>query len=132
MALNPFEQLFYTTIRIEAIFGSEVGTGTGFFFSFPTNKPNEQLPVIVTNKHVVEGAKTLALKFKLTKQDGAVDHSSNFEIRYDDPFIINHPLNDVDLCCLPIAHLITHSKADGERAIHRQLYARTDPPECRY
>ncbi len=42
------EQLMFSTIRLEAKNGS---CGTGFFYNFKTG--NNIVPVIVTNKHVV-------------------------------------------------------------------------------
>jgi len=55
------EQLTYNTIRIE----TENSTGTGFFFNFKVEKDSlSYIPTIITNKHVVEGAKKIFLYFR--------------------------------------------------------------------
>lgn len=58
----------HSTIRVEVLneSGLIVSTGTGFFFSF-TLGGNKNIPVIVTNKHVVRGARIGRLVFTVAK-----------------------------------------------------------------
>lgn len=52
------EKLIHTTIRIISIRNDDLtSTGTGFFFRFDLKGKN--IPVIVTNKYVVEKLKKL-------------------------------------------------------------------------
>lgn len=56
--LTVAEQLMHTTVRLECALADGRGsTGTGFFFSYLLDG-DRSIPVIVTNKHVVEGART--------------------------------------------------------------------------
>ena len=51
------EQLAYSTTRLEVQFSNGTsGTATGFFFRF--QKSGFDIPVIITNKHVINGRKT--------------------------------------------------------------------------
>lgn len=69
MTLSPAEQLAHSTVRIECDLSSGgIGTGTGFFYSLDRSG-DQHIPVIVTNKHVVEGA--IRGRFLLTLHDGA-------------------------------------------------------------
>lgn len=65
--LSAAEQLMHTTVRLECeLTDGGVSTGTGFFFSFKIDD-DTQIPLIVTNRHVVDGAKTGT--FVLTKRN---------------------------------------------------------------
>ena len=55
------EQMLYSTLRLEANDGS---TGTGFFFNFAVDN-NLYVPVIITNKHVVNNNQKETVKFFL-------------------------------------------------------------------
>jgi hypothetical protein len=58
MILSLSERISYSTVRIECQYtdGTQ-GTGTGFFFNFLVNKENNtHVPVVITNKHVINGA----------------------------------------------------------------------------
>ena len=59
------KQIAHTTIRI----ASSEGSGTGFFLQFDSLEPNHFIPLLVTNKHVVEGVDKVVLKF--TKANSA-------------------------------------------------------------
>lgn len=56
MDLSPAEQFAHSTVRIECdLVGGGLGAGTGFFYSLDRNG-EQHIPVIITNKHVVQGA----------------------------------------------------------------------------
>ena len=107
MPLSPAEQLAHSTVRIECdLAGGGVGTGTGFFYSLNRNG-DQHVPVIVTNKHVVEGA--VKGRFLLTLHNGndgpAVGKVKAYELDSFHSRWFPHPDNDVDLCVMPIAPL---------------------------
>ena len=55
--LSPSEQLAHSTVRIECQLANGLtGTGTGFFFRFAESE-GIHVPAIVTNKHVIAGAR---------------------------------------------------------------------------
>ena len=56
--LTTAEMLMHTTVRLECTLADGRGsTGTGFFFSYLLDE-GRNIPVIVTNRHVIEGAQT--------------------------------------------------------------------------
>lgn len=105
MQLSITDLLNYTTVRIETITENGEGAGTGFFFKF-NESDKGFIPVIITNKHVVRGAKYGS--FYLTPKDennNPIDTEKkrlsfrnefeNFEDRWK-----FHPDDDVDLCVM--------------------------------
>ena len=59
------EQLMFNTVRIEAHDGS---SGTGFFFNFSDGEFT--IPVLITNKHVVNYNRNETVKFLLHLNEG--------------------------------------------------------------
>lgn len=67
MSLSITEQLQYATVRIVvALSNGEQSTGTGFFFILG-GKGTDEVSVIVTNKHVLEGGRSATLKLRERK-----------------------------------------------------------------
>lgn len=105
--MTPAEMLMHTTVRLECDLGSSrQSTGTGFFFSFKVNEKTH-IPIIVTNKHVINGAKVGT--FVLTKSDvegqpllGQTEKVilNNFESLW-----LKHPEESIDLAVFPLAPL---------------------------
>lgn len=105
-------ELLFTTTRIDTINedGSE-GSGTGFFFGF--NVDGKIIPVVITNKHVVEGSRRGSFCVHLANQTGDVEDvnvsfdSDNFETLW-----FKHENPDVDLCMMPVLYLSKRKNAN--------------------
>jgi hypothetical protein len=116
MSLSPAEQLAHSTVRIECeLIDGSAGTGTGFFYSL--NKSGDQyVPVIVTNKHVVENA--IKGKFLLTSRDAngmpQVGSFKSFELDNFQSRWVPHPNPSIDLCVMPIAPLLIEAEQRNE------------------
>ncbi len=117
--LSPAEQLAHSTVRIESKFADgSLGTGTGFFYSL-NRKEDKHVPVIITNKHVINGADKV--RFILTLQDcnGGPNLGVNqgFELDNLQTPSFWHPHTDasVDLCAMPIAPLISLAEQQGKK-----------------
>lgn len=111
--LSPFEQLAFSTIRIECdLAKGGISTGTGFFFRF-AQVGDRFVPAIVTNKHVVAGSTRGRLFFTLATADGKPDVGQTFLWNIDEfeKGWIPHPEADIDLCMFPIAGLINQAAA---------------------
>lgn len=107
MELSPSEQLAHSTVRIECLFpGNVVGTGTGFFYSLH-RKEDKHVPIIITNRHVVEGASDARFMLTLRNDDGTprIGEHHQFTIANFGAFWKNHPDPSVDLCAMPMAPL---------------------------
>ncbi len=84
------EQLMYNTVRLSSLDGS---SGTGFFFNF--NIEDKIVPVLITNKHVVNFNQNATMRFllHLMNLDGD-DSGENFEVTYTTTWIF-HPIQDI-------------------------------------
>lgn len=111
------EALMHMTVRLECkLAGNSSITGTGFFFKFEIDDQTI-IPVIVTNKHVIEGSEVGS--FVLTKADDQGQpirgetvpvQLANFESRW-----VKHPDKNVDLAVFPLAELLNEADSKGLR-----------------
>jgi hypothetical protein len=112
------DELLFTTVRIETEGAS--GTlwhGTGFFFRFTTDNP-QGFPVIVTNRHVVKGAKI----GRFSIHEGVLDGdtfvpactSDRIELEDFESKWIGHPDPDVDLCGMRLQPLLDSAEERGK------------------
>jgi hypothetical protein len=123
MTLSITEQLAFSTTRIDVMYydGSS-GTGTAFFFRLKESE-QQHIPVIVTNKHVVEKGKIGV--FRLTMQDEKGDpmvgkiqtiQIDNFEKQW-----FYHPDPSIDLAVMPIAPLLNEADKRGIKFFFRSF-----------
>jgi hypothetical protein len=121
--LSASEQLAFTTVRIQCETKTgNASTGTGSFFNFKFNG-DQQVPVIITNRHVIKDS--IKGVFQLTKanadgtpQVGKFDNIivDNFEKGW-----ILHPKSEIDLCIMPMAPLFHEAQKQGKYFFHRQF-----------
>lgn len=105
----------HTTVRLEcSLGGSHQSTGTGFFFSFQLEN-NQTIPLIVTNKHVIDKSETGTFVLTKSDADGSPMIGSHTKVQFDnfERLWIKHPDPQVDLAVFPIAHLMNHVKKAG-------------------
>lgn len=103
----------FTVVRLEAVDSEgEEAIGTGFFFQVHGDDTSD---VLVTNKHVIEGADVVRFPIHRTKidTDGRVELGRHELIatRYSE--WLHHPDPEVDLCCLPVAPRAENFKEKG-------------------
>lgn len=105
------EQLTYNTIRIE----TDKAVGTGFFFNFKVEKDSTKyIPVIITNKHVVNGATRIFLYFR--KSINGIPENGNaiiYEIPNSPRTVIQHPSPNTDLVVIPIGQILQQIQKDN-------------------
>ena len=106
--MTPSELLLHSTVQIICETTPGVNSfGTGFFFAlFPHG--NQNVPVIVTNKHVVAGATTGHLKLTMQNGDGSPDLNNfvDFSVPNFQNQWIPHPDPAVDLTIMPYAGML--------------------------
>lgn len=124
MALNPATQISLCTVRIEAHFegGANLGTGYLYTFEIPDTDPSSVhlTPVMVTNKHVVDGADYLEVSFDVIKKGAQIDDDGKvsseirktFHIKDFENSIIRHPDSNVDLCVVLLGHVLNAIEQD--------------------
>ena len=106
------EQLVYSTVRIMTQDGEgRTGSGTGFVAKLHEQENGRHIPVLITNRHVVEGQKKVQFLFHEASVGGirpipggrikvmTRDGGENFML---------HP--EVDLAALPIADIIQQAR----------------------
>ncbi|WP_338356798.1 serine protease [Yeosuana marina] len=104
--MHVTEQLLNGSIKIEAINGNITSSGTGFFFTFYTDDKKNAVPVIITNKHVINGSKSIRLFFRKVI-NGKPDYAPPYvvSIPNDSTTVINHPNKNIDLVAIPTAQI---------------------------
>lgn len=106
-ALSVSEQMMFSTLRLR----TSTGSGTGFFFNFST--PEGVIPLIVTNKHVINGKLKETVDFEI-HLDGNDFKTLEFRrVSYETNWI-HHPRCDLAACFA--ADLINDVKTTYGRA----------------
>lgn len=99
------EEMAYSTVKIK----TNTGSGTGFLFHRPLD--NQQImPVIITNKHVVENAQDAEIIFHLSKDGMPSGETINIRIDNFESRWIKHSNKNIDLCAMPIAGFMNEIK----------------------
>lgn len=121
---SPSEQLTHTTTRIECnLLDGGQSTGTGFFFSFKIGKIT--VPVIITNKHVIDNAESI--KFVLNEVDekgirlNKKHVNAMIQKEYISKRVIRHPDEDVDLCIITINGVLNNIQKAGTQTYFKFL-----------
>lgn len=104
------EQMLFSTVRLVA---SNNSTGTGFFFNFAFND-NKIVPVIITNKHVVNNNQKEEVKFFLHTKSGDAPDDEKINISFTTDWHF-HP--DQDLCFCFVAPLFQQIKNQKQKEI---------------
>lgn len=115
--MTPTEQLLHSTVQIicETTPGNN-SYGTGFFFAF-FQQGNQNVPAIVTNKHVIAGATSGRLRLTLQRTDGSADLNNSIDVSVTDfpKYWIAHPDPAVDLAVMPCASLLQDLNNQGKK-----------------
>ncbi len=113
--MTPAETLMHNTVRLECTLNdNRVSTGTGFFFSFKIDD-NNHVPVIITNKHVINNSKVGTFVFTKSNSQGEPVLGSTERVVLDnfESLWLKHPEENVDLAVFPIAPLHHQAEAKG-------------------
>lgn len=113
--MSPAAIITLSTLRIECHASRGKSIGTGFLFNFHVGDSDSKVtaPVIVTNKHVVDGATslhtTVSLMPKGTKEQvredctaTSVEHRTIVWEGFQSA-VESHPEASIDICAIPIA-----------------------------
>lgn len=102
------EHILYQTVRLEC----SGYTGTGFIYGFKVGE-EEYLPVIITNKHVVDNLTRNTVKFSLhTKDTDGKVLPNVVHYSWESDWIF-HPNDKVDLCCTLFKPIMEEAKKNG-------------------
>lgn len=126
MPLALIEQLAYSTVRLECTYADgNTGTGTGHLMKLK-DTGTEHIPVIITNKHVVQNASGAKFTFCKTDEKGDPMDKDHVTVNYQNlqSHIKYHPDTTVDLCAIPLGPII-HQAEQQKMQIFRAS-AKTD------
>jgi len=110
--LSPSEQLAFTTVRIQCSTNTgNSSIGTGFFFSFKMND-DQQIPVIITNSHVIQDSVRGIFQLTNANADGTpqIGNFNNIIINNFEKNWIPHPKPEIDLSIMLIGPLLMKLK----------------------
>lgn len=102
-----------TLAALSTVFlSNEKSLGTGYFYLFEF-EDGQQLPAIITNKHVIDGSNMLTAHLQIHPKDTEIrnDGSSDGELKFTLNFesvheqSVRHPDKDIDLCAIPVGGL---------------------------
>jgi hypothetical protein len=122
--MNPIDELVHITVRIETAGSKGNGSGTGFIMNLCQDDAG-CVPVIVTNKHVINGAHIGQFHMTRAKAPDMAEPDlgnnvpipmANFESLW-----IKHPNPDVDLAVLPIAPVLLEARQRGITVFYRAI-----------
>lgn len=107
--LSVAEQMLYSTVKIVSkLSGKSCSTGTGFFANFAV-RGKSSVPAIVTNRHVVQGGDTITVICHLSDNDKPSGKFAECTLGTRGKSIVFHPDNSVDLCAIPIGHIMSEA-----------------------
>lgn len=120
MPMSMSDQLNHMTVRIECeLTSGQLSYGTGFICNFCEGSATH-VPVIISNKHVIEDARTGFFSMTLKGPDDLPAYGKtikveceNFEARW-----IPHPDPAVDLAAFPIASILQSAEQDGVKLFY--------------
>lgn len=121
--LTASEQLAHSTVRIECdLPDGSLSVGTGFFYAL--NETGEtNIPVIITNKHVVNAS--IKGRFVMTFKDAGgnpfMGRHRIFQLYDFASLWKQHPDSSVDLCAMPIGPLLRAAEQQGVELFYRNL-----------
>jgi hypothetical protein len=105
-----------STVRLESEKAEgRTSVGTGYFYTFVEDQDGQKVhaPMIVTNKHVIQGSQRLTIVCQVMPEGAQIqnDGSAPGEMQFPMVYIgvegvaVNHPNPDIDLCAIPVVHL---------------------------
>jgi hypothetical protein len=110
--LTPTEQLMYSAIRLVNQKAASVSSGTGLIFNL-FNTKSSQVPVIVTNRHVVEGSDQCTFNLVGRLADGSPDLKNHIPVQLPQFQTVWTPHPDVDLVIIPIGQILNELRQHG-------------------
>ena len=115
--LTPTEQLMHSTVMIRSKDDKgNLSASTGFIFHF-FNHNGQNVPALVTNKHVIRNATDGMLVFTESNDDGSPKYGSNltFQITDFSKGWLEHPNAEVDLTIFPLSPLLNQLAQQGKK-----------------
>ena len=133
LPLSRAEQMFYCATKVEtSLNGRPVQTGTGFFYVVHLAEDRtREVHLLVTNKHVLEGADRINLKLHQNDGKGSPVENSEFidiSLELNKEIVIHSPDSEVDLCAVAMGHALSTMHSLGKPIFYVALDKSVIPP----
>lgn len=128
-ALSAADQLLYSTVKLTTFCnGAATGSGTAFFYTL--RHEGMTCPVLITNKHVLDGADQVQATFHIgtgNAIDGPTGKIWHYRMNIQAAQIALHPDSNVDLCAICVADTMNTSHAQGKPIFYVTLSSENIP-----
>lgn len=123
MNLNDIAtQLLFTTVAIKGITrNNNQITGTGFFFQY--DSANGTIPLLVTNKHVVNDLVSGQFSMFSGNDDGTVNLQKTIPVNFELATTAVYTLGNLDLVVIPIAQVFNQMSEHNIKYFYRTVSA---------
>ena len=123
------EKLLFTTVRIDVKNSAgKSGSGTGFVFVHKIGEQN--VPVIVSNKHVAQGFSQGSITFTVKeKEQPKLGNGLRLDITDFANAWFGHPDPSIDVAVIPLAPLEEHLRKLGTEIFYRSVSPEIVPTE---
>ncbi|XFX51031.1 serine protease [Klebsiella pneumoniae] len=115
MDMPVSQDIYKSTLRVESDTPEGTSVGTAFWFCFSIEGSKNIYPVLVTNKHVVNGASEVRLFLNVTDRANPEVKFHNLTIPNGENAFVMHPDENVDICVLPIGGWLNEMEKGGIR-----------------
>lgn len=107
------DQLFFTTVYIEAVVPDGISTGTGFVVNYQT--PNGAMPILVTNKHVLADFSEVTFRMVAAENGGPSQRATQISVSEIVPgeTWVGHPDENVDIAVMPFIGVMNAMASNG-------------------
>lgn len=103
------QNLIYSTVQIR----TDKVDGTGFIMDL-TDEPNTCIPVLITNKHVIEGCDDVEITLTLQKEDKSYPTQKIKLLKVVDKSVFH---DTYDLCAIPLSLLFKKTYDSGNLVV---------------
>ena len=110
------EKMANSTIKLDIVKPIGKWTGTGIFFHFYNGKnPSRQIQVVITARHLIENALSVAMVWPTKTNDKSMAPARE-KIAYtkDNIRIESHPDKTIDLCAIIVSHAVCELRNKGK------------------
>lgn len=107
------DQLFFTTVYIEASVPGGISTGTGFVVNYETSQGT--FPILVTNKHVLGDFSDVTFRMVAAENGMPSRRATQISVSEIIPgeTWVGHPDGNVDVAVMPFGNIMTAMASNG-------------------
>lgn len=117
MVNSPADKLLDCATLIQTQLGKSQSSATGFFFDFHIK--GQRVPVLVSNRHVLESFDTLTFRLRISRESDFEKQLNSYSrmvvnAMASEITVILHPQDDIDLAIIPLGDLMHQLHASSE------------------